>query len=809
MIKSLSTFIRYCFLLVLFVSFSVFGQETTGEKEKESKPKTEIISIDKISEESENVNQRIHNYKTKLVPSATIRELDSILSNIKEEIALEKDSLLVEFEGISRRTLKNREVEWQKYRSDLKKYQSDLNDRTGEVNDINNKILEDIKRWEETKLDLKSKNNSANVVNSLDNIIATLNEVLDNATSRLDAIYIIEKKLTELVLVTDDVMAKIKSVELEIQKDYFIFDSPPLWKVQKDTAQVESDTAKLELKEEEQISFSDRLNENKELVFTFFEDNAKTAAIQLVFILIIFFMMLAVKKKWIVKLNELTNPVEIQAKIVLKHHFAATISVGILISLFFYEGLIPSVSEIFVFLILLATLRLLPKLTNEKFKLFLGVLFGLYLINIFMGYIPENSLVTRYLLLFKTLVLGWGVVRARSIMRNKPEDFVRIHKVFLVVSPLYIILLIIGLSANVIGMLALAKFVFNGVFVSAMLMMVLYLSVKVVTSLVVLAFKLRKRYEIQTVSTIVNATHKRFQPILFWTGMFIWLYFSLRGFELLEFILNWINEELLITWQIGESSISLGGILSFTLIITVTLLISKLASSIFQDEWMINILPRGVAPAISLILRIVLICVGFYIGLTAVGIKLDSLGFIIGALGVGIGFGLQNVVLNFIAGLILAFERPINLGDAIQVDNEFGVVTSIGVRSSNIRTYSGYEAIIPNGDLISKKVVNWTLSNRDRRSSKHIKTAPNVDPNDMIALLLEIATKHPKTFKEPEPRVFFKGYEPEGNLLFELWYWSTFSETLTIDHEIQLEIFDKLKELGVQAPVPARRLIKE
>ena len=800
--KSLSFIKNSCLLFFILISLTAFSQEKTNAIENEKGGEVETISIDKISEESEQVNQRIHNYKSILVPSATVKELDSILDQVQEVILLEKDSLISDFEDISKRELKNREVEWQKYRSELKKYQAELNERTVEVNKLNNEILKEISRWEDTKENLSKNNNSTTVTSSLDNIITTLNEVLKSATSRLDAIYIIEKKLTELVLITDDVIAQISAVELELQKDYFVFDSPPIWSSKTDSVKVKPET-------EEALSFSEKLIENKKLVTTFFEDNAKIAAFQLLFILLIFFLLLAVKRKWIIKLNELTNPVEIQAKIVLRNYIAATVSVGLLISLFFYDALIPNVSELFIFLILLGTLSLLPKLTNDRIRIYLIVLFGIYILNIFGSYLESNLLANRYILLFETLVLAWAFVHARKLMNRNPTDFTRIHRVFIVITPVYIILLIIAGVANVIGMLALAHFVFNGVLVSALLMMVLYLSVKVITSLVVLTFKLRKKYEMQTVSTIVNATHKRFQPILFWTGMLIWFYFSLRGFEVLDFIQDWVNDTLLITWEVGETTISLGGILSFTFIISVTLLFSKLASSIFQDEWMINILPRGVAPAISLILRIAFICIGFYIGLTSVGIELDKLGFIIGALGVGIGFGLQNVVLNFIAGLILAFERPINLGDAIQVDSEFGVVTSIGVRSSNIKTYSGYEAIIPNGDLISKKVVNWTLSNRDRRSKKEIKTAPNVDPNDMIALFLEIASKHPKTFKDPEPRVFFKGYEPEGNLLFELWYWSTFSETLTIDHEVQLEIFDKLKELNIQAPVPARRIIKE
>ena len=276
-----------------------------------------------------------------------------------------------------------------------------------------------------------------------------------------------------------------------------------------------------------------------------------------------------------------------------------------------------------------------------------------------------------------------------------------------------------------------------------------------------------------------------------------------------DFIINWYNDLIAMEWRVGEMTISLGGILAFLGIFIFTLIIAKIAAALFQDEWMVNVLPRGIAPAISLVLRIVVIGIGLYAGFSAAGVDLSKLGFILGALGVGIGFGLQNVVLNFVSGLILAFERPINLGDTIEVDMEMGVVTNIGVRSSNITAYSGAEVIIPNGDLISKKVINWTLSNRNRRSKIPMKTSPDADPEKVIELFNTIAKEQPETSKEPAPKTYFYGYGPDGNLNFALMYWTTFSDTLKTDSKIALEIFKALKKEGIDAPAPVRRIIQE
>lgn len=394
-------------------------------------------------------------------------------------------------------------------------------------------------------------------------------------------------------------------------------------------------------------------------------------------------------------------------------------------------------------------------------------------------------------------------------MKKYALHFEPIYKLYNLLSPVYILILTGSIFANIIGMVNLSRYLVFGVLISTSLGMVVFLATKIITSLVILFFKLKNTYSMQTLSTMISVTNKRIKPLLNLIGLIIWLMLSLKSFELYDILFNWISDLMTIYWTVGEMTISLGGILSFLGIFITSLILAKLAATIFQDEWMVNVLPRGVAPAISLLLRITLISIGLYMALSSAGLDLSKLGFMVGALGVGIGFGLQNVVLNFVAGLILAFERPINLGDSIEIDNEVGVVTSIGVRSSNIKSYAGYEAIIPNGDLISKKVINYTLTNRDRRSKILMKTTPDADPEKMIALFNEMASEHPSTKKDPAPKTFFYGYDVDANLSFALLYWTTFSDTLETDSEIALKIFSKLKEEGIQAPAPVRRIIKE
>lgn len=655
-------------LLSVFLFLSTLTNSIYSQNEI-STPPDSSISIDKLSTETEKIGQRIYDLKNILLPIVEISEVDSLLANANNLITSKSDSLIEDVKNVNKRDLKVYEVEWMHYRTSIKKYQTAINKRTVEISSINEELLLEIKKWTNTKENLVENPDSEEVVKSIDAVLESLQEIVKMAASRMSKIFDVEKKLTEMVIVIDEFLAELAKAEVQLRKDYFVFDANPIW----------SHSSNMEIDNTADSKSAFKFGDNINQVQNFLYQNIKTAILQLGFIIALLVVLILVKRKWKVELTSNSNPIEIQAKIILKHYIAASIVVGVLLSVFFYEELIPFMAEVFIVILLFSTLVLLPKLTNQRFSIFIGLLSVIYLMFLSESYIDDTSLLLRVLLFVETTILIIGLWLGKKTMRENPEDFVRIHRLFIAISSFYIALLFGALLANIIGMVGLSRFVFSAIISSTILLMVIYLSVKVITSVFVLIFKLRRAYGLQAVSIIVNATHKRIQPILFWVGMLFWFYITIASFEVLDLFNQWLNASLETEWSIGEMSISLGGILSFTGIFMSTVLIAKLVSSIFEDEWMITILPRGIAPGISLLLRIFLITFGFYVGLKAAGIDLSKLGFIIGALGVGIGFGLQNVVLNFIAGLILAFERPINIGDAIEVDSEFGVVTRVGV----------------------------------------------------------------------------------------------------------------------------------
>ena len=198
--------------------------------------------------------------------------------------------------------------------------------------------------------------------------------------------------------------------------------------------------------------------------------------------------------------------------------------------------------------------------------------------------------------------------------------------------------------------------------------------------------------------------------------------------------------------------------------------------------------------------RWAIVIIGAALTLAALGIDMAKVTLLASAVGVGIGFGLQNVVNNFVSGLILIVERPVGVGDLIEVGPLAGEVKRIGIRSSTVRTGQGAEVIVPNGDLVSKEVVNWTRSDRQRRYDIDIGVAPDSDPEQVMRLLVEAAADVPEIMTNPPPRAMFKGFG-DSSLNFSLLAWvPTIDVGLQAQNALRVAILRKLESAGIAIP---------
>jgi small-conductance mechanosensitive channel len=277
---------------------------------------------------------------------------------------------------------------------------------------------------------------------------------------------------------------------------------------------------------------------------------------------------------------------------------------------------------------------------------------------------------------------------------------------------------------------------------------------------------------------------------------------ALQQLGLLNQIVNWMRDT---GFSLGTYSISLFAILSAIGAVIAFSLGGRAAASVVSSR----ILPQvGVDNALSdvvgAMVRYVLVVVGLMVGLHTLGVDLSTLQIALGALGVGIGFGLQNIVNNFISGLILLFERSVKRGDILNAAGTDGRVQLIGLRSSVLRTRQGDDIIVPNSLLVSERVTNYSFGDRLKRLDVQISVGFESDPRATEAVLLESARENKNVLTHPEPSVLFVQFG-ESAIVFELRVWLADAWILPqVRSALLFDIWYRLKAAGIAIPYPQR-----
>jgi potassium-dependent mechanosensitive channel len=258
---------------------------------------------------------------------------------------------------------------------------------------------------------------------------------------------------------------------------------------------------------------------------------------------------------------------------------------------------------------------------------------------------------------------------------------------------------------------------------------------------------------------------------------------------------------------IASQQITLG----YVLLAIGSLVASYFASWALQTLLAVNVLTRrnvdvGVRISVTRLLHYALVSLGFVIALVVLGIDLTKLTLLASALGVGIGFGLQTIVNNFVCGLILLFERPLRVGDTIELEGQWVKITKIGLRSTMVRTFDQADLIVPNTQLITNQVTNWTLTDRHARVTLAVGAAYGSDVTLVMRTLKDCALSHPGVMSNPEPQVLFRSFG-DSALHFDLRAWVADVDTrLQVASDLHQEIDRRFRQAGIQIPFPQRDL---
>jgi potassium efflux system protein len=360
----------------------------------------------------------------------------------------------------------------------------------------------------------------------------------------------------------------------------------------------------------------------------------------------------------------------------------------------------------------------------------------------------------------------------------------------------------IAIVAELIGLGDLADLIGSGTLRSAYSALFIYALLKVLQSVVAYLLILPPLRSLNLISGQRRRIRRRIDKLLAIVAALIWGYLTLDFFGMATPVRNVVTNFVSAELTIGAVAISLGDVLVLVATIWLSFALARFLDTVLNEDVFPRIdLPRGVPYAISTLTRYTLIVIGFMVALAAAGIELGKLTIIAGGLGVGIGFGLQTIVSNFVSGLILLFERPLKVGDAITVKSLTGEIRSIGIRASSIRTSDGAEVILPNSQLIAEAVTNWTFRGRRRRIEIQVGVKGGVAAQDIIELLQNVARQHKSILNTPPPNAVLTKYS-ESSLDFQLQVWiAEFRDEATTRSELIVAIQRALEQAGVIEPL--------
>jgi small-conductance mechanosensitive channel len=411
------------------------------------------------------------------------------------------------------------------------------------------------------------------------------------------------------------------------------------------------------------------------------------------------------------------------------------------------------------------------------------------------------------------VVMAIGVVAARWVRRQQwaengeDEDRARGSARILWLSRAAEGALVIAMVASVLGYRQLAALLGDGTVTAALAALAFWVSKQVLDGVVVVALRSRPLNALRLVQRNQNRAIRRARSLITWTLTTFWAVFVLEMFHLRGPAGAALATVLGTPLSLGAVAFTLGDVLILGLSLWGSFLFARAVRAILEDEVLSRLqLARGIPYAISTFTSYAVLVLGILVALAATGVDLSRLTIVVGALGVGVGLGLQEIVKDLVAGAVLLFERPIQLGDVVQMGELTGNVQRIGLRSSTVHTFDGAEVIVPNSSLTSSQIVNWTLSDRARRVDLPVGVAYGTDPARVIALLEGLARRHPDVLEEPPPKALFMQFG-ESSLDFQLRAWTNrVDQYMGVRSELAIAVAGALAEAGITVPFPQRDL---
>ncbi len=782
------------FLLVFVTASFAAEPSPSGSVAPSALPSPTAVPLPDVVASSAAAIQRLEEMQSEIVANQTTVETTNELGGLAKEIdaRLEETKRLLT-PGVPLATLREVETRWEKFSEQLAVLSRNLTARATILDRELAEMPALRTAWKATA-ELARSAGAPELIDQIEAVEKAIENTDTVLQKRRSLVLGLQTRVADQMQRVQGALRSLRAAQSAAVNRLWEQDSPPLWSPEVRSAATQS------LVRESQVSLGAEFLQLKSYLAREWPKFIYLGLLLLGFALILL-RIRRVAARWTEQDNALAR-----ANLVLQMPIATASILAFLCSRFVLAEAPRAVW------ILLATLALIPvalvlrRLIDRHLFPIVNALIVFYVVAQVRALMASLPVLSRFILLLEmiggAIFLVWFVRSThsgpRTMSRRATRGAARVG----------VVLFIAVFVANLLGYVALANYLGIGALATAYLAVLLYAAVGIVEGLIFFALQIRPLSALALVRRHRPLLRRRIAWTLRVAAFITWVLLSLGAFSLRDAVLGRITAFVTAEVTVRSLHLSLGAFLAFALTVWIAVLLSRFVRFVLEEEVYERLsLARGSAYAVSTLAHYVILLVGFYAAIAALGADMTKFAILAGAFGVGIGFGLQNIFNNFFSGLILLFERPVQVGDVVEVGNFTGAVRRIGIRASVITLADNSQLIIPNGQLISEKVTNRTVSSRQKRMELRLRIAYGTDPARVVEVLTAAAATHEKVEHQPPPEAFLKEFAAEA-LLFELGFWTAdIVHANAVSSEVAIAVNAALREAGIELARPEHTVI--
>jgi potassium-dependent mechanosensitive channel len=782
-----------------------FGQTPAGSQQSSAPPPSTAIPPAEVATRSSEVANLLISFSEKFAPSPELEKIQQTFQDVRTQINLDfTDTSAILGEQPTLATLQAQQAAWQRRHLQVSTWLTLFTQRAVDLRGTLDRLAQMRETWIQARDTAQAEQAPAAILNEIQATLASIEASQLSWKTREDVLLGLQGDMAWELARCDEMLAQIVKAQKSAVEGILVRENLPVW-----SSDLWGNVRTVMPLRIRGIARGFWAN-----ILEYVREPSRGMPLHAVLFLVMTMAAVAARRKkrqWVASGTGVSSAVK-----VFDRPYSAALMVTLIAATVVISPAPARVKDVFSVLALAPMIRLVRPVIDPRLIPVAFAAVILYVADFVRQTLGGAPLAGQALLMLESLaafaVLGWllQAERLRLAMGHSPES-VRARSVP-VLAKVLMLCLAAGFLAAVLGYTRLARLITPAVVSGGVLALSLYAYFRVASGTVAITLRAWPLQRLQMVINHCDRIEGWICRVLVWAAAVMWTLRSLDYIGLLNPVLSVGSAILDLKLERGSISISIGDALAFVLTLWAAYLLSAFIRFALQEEvYPRRGIARGLSYAYSRLVHYVILALGFLVGLGVLGMDLTKVSVLAGAFGVGIGFGLQDVVNNFVCGLILLFERPVHVGDIVEVGGLQGEVRRIGIRASTVRTYQGADIIVPNSQFITANVTNWTLSDQLRRIDLPVGVNYGAAPQQVIELLVKTAQAHPAILKDPPSSALFTGYG-DSSINFELRAWTDqFGNSALIRSELASAVYNAVYAAGISFPFPQRevRVLKD